>query len=180
MGAFDEKHIARAIERLPTMASREIRDLSDRAERQDLARLRDACERELALRPIDLSAVDAEAHARMATEVADLDLVATIGVAFSKVRPPSDEELQFLQWIAGNPGGTYQEALAVRGKGDVGLLIGHLVYDRFGCFRRFVETGEDLSSLLLIKDRSGPSVRYTLKADALEGLRLAGVLAEQP
>jgi len=69
LGAFDDKHITRAIERLPTMATREIRELSARAERQDLASLRDACERELALSPIELSAVDAEAHARMATEV---------------------------------------------------------------------------------------------------------------
>jgi hypothetical protein len=176
LGAFEEKHIIRAIERLPTMATRDIRELRDRALQQDLASLREACERELAVRPIELSAVDAETHARMASEVQDLDLVETIAIAFSKVRPPNEEELQFLQWIAANPGGTYQDALAVRGKGDVGLLIGHLIYDRFGCFRRFVEVGEDLSSLLLIKDRTGPSVRYTLKEDALEGLRLAGAI----
>ncbi|KRA28540.1 MULTISPECIES: hypothetical protein [unclassified Brevundimonas] len=180
MGAFDEKHITRAIERLPTMGTREIRDLRDRAERQELGSLLDACERELALRPIELSAVDAEAHARMADEVNDLDLVDTIAVAFSKVKPPNEEELQFLQWVAVNPGGTYQEALKVRGKGDVGLLIGHLVYDRFGCFRRFVIDGQDLSSILLVKERSGPSVSYRLKAEAREGLQRAGVLASQP
>lgn len=176
MGAFDEKHITRAIERLPTMATREIRDLRDRAQRQDLESLRDACERELALRPIELSAVDAEAHARMASEVQNLDLVDTIAVAFGKIRPPNEEELQFLQWIAANPGGTFQQALKVRGKGDVGLLIGHLVYDRFGCFRRFVIDGQDLSSILLIKERSGPSVSYSLKPEAREGLRRAAVI----
>ena len=176
LGAFDEKHIIRAIERLPAMATREIRDLQARAEQQGLAGLRDACEQELALRPIELSAMDAEAHARMASEVQNLDLVDTIAAAFGKIRPPSEEELQFLQWIAANPGGTFQEALKVRGKGDVGLLIGHLVYDRFGCFRRFVVDGEDLSSILLVKERSGPSVSYKLKPEALEGLRLAAVI----
>ncbi|KQY75352.1 hypothetical protein [Brevundimonas sp. Root1423] len=179
LGAFDDKHVASAIDRLSTMATREIRELRVRAERQDLASLRDACERELALRPIELSADDAQAHARMATEVQDLDLVDTIAVAFSKVRPPNEEELQFLRWIAENPGGTYQDALKVRGKGDVGLLIGHLVYDRFGCFRRFVVDGQDLSSILLSKERSGPSVSYSLKAEAREGLQRAGILASQ-
>jgi hypothetical protein len=176
LGPFDEKHIVRAIERLPRMATREIRDLRERAAQQDLATLRDACEQELALRPIELSAGDAEAHARMASEVQDLDLVDTIAVAFGKIRQPSEDELQFLQWIAANPGGTFQEALEVRGKGDVGLLIGHLVYDRFGCFRRFVVEGQDLSSILLAKERSGPSVSYRLKPEALEGLRRAAVI----
>ena len=179
MGAFDEKHITKAIERLPTMATREIRDLRDRAERQNLASLREACEGELALRPVEFSAVDAQAHARMAAEVLDLDLVGAIAIAFGKVRPPNEEELQFLEWIDANPGGTYQEALKVRGKGDVGLLIGHLIYDRFGCFRHFVKPGEDLSSLLLSREHSGPSVSYTLKAEAREGLQRAGVLASQ-
>lgn len=179
MGAFDEKHITKAIERLPTMATREIRDLRDRAERQSLASLREACEGELALRPVEFSAVDAQTHARMAAEVVDLDLVATIAVAFGKVRPPSDEEQQFLEWIAANPGGTYQQALKVRGKGDVGLLIGHLVYDRFGCFRRFVAEGQDLSSILLDKERSGPSVCYRLKPEALAAFEAIGVLPER-
>lgn len=176
MGAFDEKHITRAIERLPTMATREIRDLQGRAEQRGLAGLRDACEQELTLRPVELSAVDAEAHVRMASEVRDLDLVDTIAVAFGRIKPPNEEELQFFQWIAAHPGGTFQEALKVRGKGDVGLLIGHLVYDRFGCFRKFVVEGQDLSSILLVKERSGPSVSYWLKPEALEGVRRAAVI----
>jgi len=51
-------------------------------------------------------------------------------------------------------------------KGDLSLVIGHLVHHRFGCFRAFIEPKLDQSSVLLIKDRSAPSVRYWLRPEA--------------
>lgn len=176
MAAFDEKHVQAAIGRLPAMATKQIRELRERAESQGLIVLMDACDQEIAARPVDFSAAEAVDHVAMARTTAGLDFVDAVAVAFSKVRRPSEVEYAFLTWIAEHPGSSYEEAVAQRGKGDVGLLIGHLIYDRFGCFRRFVDEGADLSSLLLIKDRSGPSVRYTLRKEAREGLIRAGVL----
>lgn len=176
MTAYDEKHVQGAIGRLPGMASKDIRDLRGRGVEQGLLSLVVACDLELAARPIEFSAIDAASHVEMAAAVSGLDFVDTVAAAFSRVRRPSEDEYGFLQWVYNHPGGSYQEAVVERGKGDVGLLIGHLIYDRFGCFRQFVKEGQDLSSLLLIKERSGPSVRYTLRDDAREGLQRAGVL----
>jgi hypothetical protein len=176
MTAYDDKHVQAAIGRLPGMASKDIRSLRGRGVEQGLVALVEACDLELAARPIEFSAIDAANHVEMAAAVSGLDFVDTVAAAFSRVRRPSEDEYRFLQWVYNHPGGSYQEAVVERGKGDVGLLIGHLIYDRFGCFRRFVKDGEDLSSLLLIKERSGPSVRYTLRDDAREGLQRAGVL----
>lgn len=176
MTAFDDKHVQAAIARLPTMATKGIRELRDRAEAKELAALVAACDAELEARPVDFSADDAVNHSVMANATNGMDLTDAVAVAFSKVRPPSEVEHAFLTWIADHPGASYEEAVAKRGKGDVGLLIGHLIYDRFGCFRRFVAEGADLSSLMLIKDRSGRSVRYTLRDEAREGLKRAGIL----
>lgn len=176
MAAFDDKHVQSAIARLPAMATKGIRELRSRAESQELAALVAACDAELEARPVDFSADEAVDHLAMARATDGMDFIDAVAVAFSKVRPPSEVEHAFLTWIAGNPGASYEEAVAQRGKGDVGLLIGHLIYDRFGCFRRFVAEGADLSSLMLFKDRSGRSVRYTLRDEAREGLKRAGVL----
>jgi len=176
MAAFDEKHVQAAIRRLPAMATKEIRELRERAEAQGLTVLMDACDEEISARPVDFSAAEAVDHMAMARATEGLDFIDAVAVAFSKVRPPSEVEHAFLTWISEHPGSSYEEAVTQHGKGDVGLLIGHLIYDRFGCFRRFVDGGADLSSLLLIKDRSGPSVRYTLREEAREGLMRAGVL----
>lgn len=176
MTAYEDKHVQAAIGRLPGMATKDIRELRGRGAEQGLTALVEACDLELAARPVEFNAIDAASHVEMAAAVSGLDFVDTIAAAFSKIRPPNEDEHGFLHWVSNNPGGTYQEAVVERGKGDVGLLIGHLIYDRFGCFRRFVKEGQDLSSLLLIKERSGPSVRYTLRDDAREGLQRAGVL----
>lgn len=176
MAAFDDKHVQAAIARLPAMATKGIRELKSRAEAQELSALVAACDAELAARPVDFSAGEAVDHLAMAEATHGMDFTDAVSVAFSKVRPPSEVEHAFLTWIADHPGASYEEAVVQRGKGDAGLLIGHLIYDRFGCFRRFVAEGADLSSLMLIKDRSGPSVKYTLRDEAREGLKRAGVL----
>lgn len=176
MAAFDDKHVKAAIARLPAMATNGIRELRSRAKAQGLAALVVACDAELEARPVDFSADEAVDHLVMAEATEGLALADAVAVAFSKIRPPSEVEHAFLTWIAEHPGASYEEAVAQRGKGDVGLLIDHLIYDRFGCFRRFVAKGNDLSSLMLVKDRSGRSVTYTLRDEAREGLKRAGVL----
>lgn len=126
----------------------------------------EACDAELLARPFDFSQDKAAAFDQMATQVQDLDLAAAIRVAFTKVQPPSQEEIRVLRWMAANPGSTYQEAERAHGKGDLGLVIGHLVYERYGCFRRFMVPTEDQSSVLIQKDRAGGRVKYTLRPEA--------------
>lgn len=173
-----EKHIAAAIERLPKQATKDVKVLRERAERmgQTALKLVAACDAELKSRPIEFSQEQAISFEAMAEQVKDLDLYAAIGHAFTKARLPSPEEEQIIRWMAANPGGSYDEARKAYGKGDLSLVIGHLVYDRYGCFKKFMKAGEDQSSVLISKDRSGESVRYTLKPEALAVFREIGVI----
>ena len=171
MSVFSEKQVAAAISRLPSMGSKLVRELRVRAEANGLSDLLAACDETLASRPIEFDGALAESFVAMEQAVVDLDLVEAIRYAFSKARLANSEEIRFLRWVAANPGGTYQEAVEAYGKGDVGLLVGHLVYDRYGCFKKFLDPKEDQSSVLLHKDRSGNSVRYRLKAEAEQVFR---------
>ena len=112
----------------------------------------------------------------MAVAALDMSLLEATRYAFGTARRASPEEVRFLRWLAAHPGGSYEEGVAAYGKGDLGLLIGHLVYDRYGCFRRFLKPGEDKSSVLLFKDRSLSSVRYWLKPDVENVFRELGVI----
>ena len=168
--AFGPKHVAAAIARLPSLATKELEALLARATSAQLDDLATACRDELSVRPVELSAEAAVAHQRMAEQVRDMSLAEAVRHAFTKVRPPNEDELRFLRWVASNPGGTFKEAEKLHGKGDLGLVIGHIVYDRFGCFRQFMSDQSDQSSVLLIKERSGPSVRYTLRPEVAAAL----------
>lgn len=146
------------------------------AVRLEITMLVEACDAELQARPFDISQDKAIAFDRMSERVRDLDLAAAIKVAFTAVQPPNLDEVRVLRWIAANPGGTYQDAERAHGKGDLALIIGHLVYERFGCFRRFMVPGDDQSSVLIQKDRAGGRVRYTLKPEAHAVFSEIGVL----
>lgn len=176
MATFDDNQIARAIERLPTLSSKDIGELRSRAESKRLSDLVDACDRELERRPFDFSTEAAVAFETMAEQVADLDLEEAIRHAFTKVLPASPDEVRFLRWLAAHPGGSYQEAVEALQNEGLSLWIGHLVYDRYGCFRKFLEGAEDQSSILIAKDRSGPSVRYRLKPEAAKVLGAIGLI----
>ena len=173
---YSQKNIDAAVARLPRMATRDVKALRERAEIACLAQMIEACDAELAQRPFDFSEVDAHSFEEMANKVADLDLYNTVCFAFTKARPPSREEEFILRWLAANPGGSYQELLKSYGNRDLGLAIGHLVYDRYGCFKKFFEPGQDQSSVLMTKERSGSSVRYTLKPETVAALRDSGLL----
>ena len=105
-----------------------------------------------------------------------MDLVAAIRHAFTKFFPPAFEEVTVSRQIAEHPGISYQDLLDSYGKGDLSLVIGHLVYNRYGCFRQFMKDGEDQSSVLILKDRTGNSVRYRLRAEAESVLRDIGII----
>lgn len=166
MSALSEKHVAAAIGRLPEMSNKDIRELRTRAEGQGLGTLLEACDEELAGRPIEFTGDAAKTFDAQAREVADMNLADAIRHAFRHALAPSPEEVELLRWFAANPGGSYQAAVRALGNEGLGLWIGHLVYDRYGCFRKFLTAGEDQSSVLLEKDRSGGSVCYRLKPEA--------------
>jgi hypothetical protein len=176
VSAFSEKHVAAAIARLPSMSTKEIRELRARAEGQRLGTLLEACDEQLASRPIEFSADAAKAFEAQAKDVADLDLAGAIRHAFTRAVPPTRDEVELLRWFATNPGGSYQAAVKDLGNEGLGLWIGHLVYDRYGCFRKFLKPIEDQSSVLLEKDRSGDSVRYRLRPEAEAVFREIGII----
>ena len=166
MSASSPDNICKAIARLPIQSSEEVKRVRGQAAKMNITALVEACDAELQGRPFDISGDKAIAFDRMAAQVRDLDLAAAIKVAFTTVQPPNPDEVRVLRWIAANPGGSYQDAERAHGKGDLALVIGHLVYERFGCFRRFMVSGDDQSSVLIEKDRTGGRVRYTLKPEA--------------
>jgi hypothetical protein len=135
-----------------------------------------ACEAEIRTRPFDFTGESAARFDEMAAAVQDMSLIDATRYAFGTERPASPEEIRILRWISAKPGTSYQEAKAAYGKGDLGLVIGHLVYDRYGCFRRFLKPGEDQSSVLLTKDRTGQSVRYWLKPESEAVFRELGLI----
>lgn len=166
MGVFDDKQVAAAIARLTTMPSKGVENLLKLARTRKIVDLAEACEAELATRPFEFAGDDAVRFDQMAKVVGTMPLVDAIRYAFSDVREATKEERIIIPWIARNPGTSYDETLAHYGNGDLGLVIGHLAYFRYGCFRRFMDPKQDQSSVLLIKDRSGRSVRYWLRPEA--------------
>lgn len=171
MNAFAAWQVDAAIARLPVQASAAIATVRASALSHRLAALVAACDAELARRPFAFSAVQATTFAAQQAAVAGMSLAEAIAHAFTVARKPSAEETRFLGWLAANPNGSFAEAKAAYGKGDLNLLIGHLVYHRLGCFRPFLPDGATQSSVLLDVDRSGKSVRYRLRPEAEAVLR---------
>lgn len=176
MGVFGDKQVAAAILRVPASSTKSIHTLLQQARANRLPRLEAACEAELALRPIEMSGEEATRALQMAKAVVDMSLEEAIRYAFGAARSASAAEELIIGWIGRNPGTSYEATLAHYGKGDLGLVIGHLVYDRIGCFRHFLDPKEDQSSVLMSKDRGGRSVRYTFKPEADRVFRELGLI----
>lgn len=169
--------VQKAIDRLPTQSSDEIKRIRRTADEKSLTALVAACDAELDRRPFDQIDADMAASIQRAERETDgMSREEAVRHALSRFRPPSEYEIRILRWMAANPGGSYAEAERAYGKGDLGLCIGHLGYDRYGCFRRFIDDRKDQSSVLIEKDHGKGSVRYTLKPEVLACLREAGVL----
>jgi len=176
-GPFSQTNISKRIAELPRLSTEDIRSLLDRAKGRNITELVEACSAELAARPISYDSSRAERNAKMSEIVQDKELADAIRLAFTHDRAASEAELFILNWIAEHPAGSYQDALRAYGKGDLSLVIGHLVYDRFGCFRKFMKPGETQSSVLLLKeDPDGKGVRYTLRPEALTVFKEVGIV----
>jgi hypothetical protein len=134
-----------------------------------------ACERELALRPLDMTMQQAKAHAAWSKDVRAMSLQAAIEYAF-KVLRARDYEHALIREIAENPGIAYPELVVSYGNRDAALVMGHCVYERFGCFRQWVEPGKRMSDILFQRDESGPHVRYRLTKDAQAAYSKLGLI----
>lgn len=99
-----------------------------RAVAKNLPDLVAACDAELARRPIDVDGPQAARHAEWARAAAGLHLRRTTEMAFRACKPSPQESI-ILPFIAANPDATFQALGKVYGKGDLGLAIGHLVYE---------------------------------------------------
>jgi hypothetical protein len=166
-----------AIDRLPQQASSSIEQVIVNARQQGLDDLVEACQEELRVRgALTLSASDAEQAAKIGARVAGMALREVIELAFKEV-PPKPEERLIINRIAQHPGTSYQDLNAVYRKGDLSLVIGHLVYYRFGYFRPML-TGRTQSDILLERDSSKPSVCYRIRPDALAAFDALGLLEQ--
>lgn len=174
-GPFSTDKIAATIADLTGKGSAEIRTLRERAAAKGIASLVAACEAELATRPIEVDGSQAVRHAQWARDAAGLDLYRTTLMAFKAI-PASSEEATILPWIAANPEATFKELGKYYGKGDLGLVIGHLVYDRYGFFQHLFADGKDQSSVLILKRSSPEGIRYSLRSQAEAALRELEIL----
>jgi hypothetical protein len=177
MSAFSSDNVLKAIARVPSMSSKSLQELLRRADARGISDLSAAISAELALRgPVDLDAASAEQHARWTELSTDLDLTATISMAFRE-RPINRDELQLVQEVARAPGISHQTLTGLRGKGGVGLVIGHMVYERLGFFRRFLpDAPERMSDLIFHRDHGSGHVAYSLRPEAEDAFRELGLI----
>lgn len=166
MSAYSSTNITKAIERVPTTATKDLRRLLERAEAQGIAELATRISDELAVRgSMEFDAPSAEQHATWAKQVADADLGEAILIAFRE-SPINNDERGLTRQIAYNPGIGHQELTKFHGKGDVGLILGHMVYERLGFFRKFWDGSGQMSGLLFKRDNASGRVLYRLTAEA--------------
>ena len=171
------KQIQAAITRLPQQASAAVKQVLANARVQKLPSLIDACDAELKLRGTLVLTADAAAQAaEIGARVAGKPLQEVVALAFAEM-PPQPEEATILRWLAAHPGTSFEELKKIYGKGDLSLVIGHLVYRRFGYFRPLL-MGRAQSDLLLERDSTAKSVRYTLRPEAVAALGEIGLLAD--
>jgi hypothetical protein len=164
-----------AIDRLPRQATRSVEQVLVNARRLGLEPLVQACQEELRARgSLILTAAEAELSATVSARVAGKGLAEVIKIAFTEV-PAKPEEILILRRISQHPGISHSELLKVYGRGDLSLVIGHMVYYRFGYFRPTL-TSSVQSDILLERDSTSGKVCYTLRPDAAEAFAALGIL----
>jgi hypothetical protein len=165
-----------AIDRLPRQSNASIEQVLANARRLGFEVLVQAAQDELRARgSLTLTKEDAEQTAKISAKVADKALSEVIEIAFKEV-PAKPEELLILRWISQHPGTSYTEIGKVYRNGDLSLVIGHLIYYRFGYFRPML-TGPIQSDLLLERDKTSGSVCYTLRPEALMAFTALGIMS---
>ncbi|ALN75827.1 hypothetical protein [Aureimonas sp. AU20] len=164
---FSPQLVAKTISELRGYPTKRIKETLKRIEGMGLSDLSAACDAELARRPMEYDKDTATRMLEAEKAVESFDLPQATRYAF-KALPASPAEEIIIPWLVANPGGAASDLKAIYGKGDLGLAIGFLVYDRMGCFSKFVtDESDDKSAVLIERDRSGPSVRYTLKPEVI-------------
>ena len=172
---YSTANVDRAIDRLPSLATKDIRDQLDRATSRGIERLAEACRRELGLRPVEMNGDVARRHAETAERMRGMSLADVTRMAFTE-QPPSWQELKILKVIAADPGITFAKLQEITAMRDLSLAVGHLAHDRFGFFRGHIEAEKDQSSVLILKDNNSPSVTYRLKPEVEAVLRDLGIV----
>lgn len=154
------------MERIPATGNKELKALLERAKAKFIPELAAAIEAELALRgAVELDTSAAERHAAWSQRAAGLDLTEAIQMAFTEWRI-NPEERSLILHIARNPGVGYQALVSFHGNGGVSLVLGHMVYERLGFFRRFLDGSGRMSDLLFIRNDNGGKVAYRLTPEA--------------
>jgi len=186
VSVFSKERLAAASAQVPATASATLAAWAERARAQAAREpgrriafeaLADACEAELASRgTLTFDGETAARHADWAGQAADLTLAEAIAAAFAAL-PPRDYETPLLRAIGSSAGVSHAERTTLRGKRDVSLILGHLIHDRHGWFRPFLDGVEPHSDLLLERDVSGRSVRYRFRPEAEAVFGDQGLLA---
>lgn len=176
MSKFGSEQTRAAIARLAQQSDDAIHRVLANARRLNNEELVQACLEEQRVRgSIKMSAMDAKQALKASMMVAGKPLREVIEIAFREVKA-KPEELLVLRWIAHHPGTSYSQASAAYGKGDLGLLLGHLVYHRFGFFRPLLASAT-YSDVLLERESNSPAgVCYRLRPETLAALETLGIL----
>jgi hypothetical protein len=132
---FSSDQIRRAIDRLPQQSNASVKQVLENANRLGIEPLVQACQAELRVRgALNLSREAAEQWSQISSRIAGKDLSEVVEIAFREV-PAKPEERLILKWIWQHPGGSHADLGGFYGGGELSLVIGHLIYYRFGYFR---------------------------------------------
>jgi hypothetical protein len=172
---FSTSQVDGAIARLPQQSNASIAQVLSNARKSHIEALVHACEDELRTRgALNLSTAEAGRAAAISARTTGKALTDVIQIAFTEVTPTPEERL-ILSWIASHPGTSHVQTTAAYGRKDLSLVIGHLVYQRFGYFKPFLN-GPIQSDLLLQRDTSTGRVCYTLRPETVAALGALGIL----
>ena len=75
-----------------------------------------------------------------------------------------------------HPGAKAETIEQAYGRRDASLVLGHLVYNRFGFFRRFLDQYEDQSSILVEKGKCEGRVTWRLREATARTFRALGYI----
>jgi hypothetical protein len=159
---FSDENVARAILRVPATSTSDLARLLEVATTQEIPNLVSAIEDELAIRgPVKFDKDSAEQHAAWADQIGEANVEEAILMAFRELPINESEKLLALS-IAQKPGIAYVDLVDIRGKGDVGLVLGHMIYERLGFFRKFVASSNRMSDILFERESTDGTTRYRL------------------
>lgn len=173
--------VSAAIERLPGQSNAAIARVLENARAKLAHELVHACETELATRgSLQLSEEQARQAYAAQMKVKDKGLREVIEIAFQDVPLSYPKEAWVIRELTANPGirFTNLELLYVArfSKNDLSLVVGHLVYNRFGYLRHLIQS--KTHSDLLIERGSDGGVTYRLRAEAVDAFRALNLVPE--